>query len=114
MADVAFLAVGLYLNNAFTPQLTAVYRQAGVGLSLGAVIHTSRQYSQALSDLSAITGATGEALKKLDTAAQQMGRTTEYSASQAAFGAGIGHHLTGGDPNTGVIAEPVWRQRRPG
>ncbi|CAK8739128.1 hypothetical protein SODG_002731 [Sodalis praecaptivus] len=103
MADVASLAVGLYLNNAFTPQLTAVYRQAsdqsrrfsrdvqqdtkkaevayqhlasaiggvasrlaglaGVGLSLGAVIHTSRQYSQALSDLSAITGATGEALK---------------------------------------------------
>lgn len=124
MADVASLAVGLYLNNAFTPQLTAVYRQAsdqsrrfsrdvqqetkkaevayqhlasaiggvasrlaglaGVGLSLGAVIHTSRQYSQALSDLSAITGATGEALKKLDAAAQQMGRTTEYSASQAA------------------------------
>ncbi|MGL9725160.1 hypothetical protein, partial [Sodalis sp. (in: enterobacteria)] len=28
MADVASLAVGLYLNNAFTPQLTAVYRQA--------------------------------------------------------------------------------------
>lgn len=34
--------------------------------------------------MSAITGATGEALKKLDAAAQQMGRTTEYSASQAA------------------------------
>lgn len=54
---------------------------AGVGLSLGTIIQTSRQYGQALSDLSAITGATGTQLKALDEAAQQMGRTTEYSAS---------------------------------
>ncbi|MBD8106642.1 phage tail tape measure protein [Erwinia persicina] len=56
---------------------------AGVGLSLGTIIQSSRQYGQALSDLSAITGATGTQLKALDEAAQQMGRTTEYSASQA-------------------------------
>ncbi|MGP0152177.1 phage tail tape measure protein [Pantoea ananatis] len=56
---------------------------AGVGFSLGAIIQTSRQYSQALSDLSSITGATGDKLRALDQAAQQMGRTTEYSASQA-------------------------------
>ncbi len=56
---------------------------AGVGFSLGAIIQTSRQYSQALSDLSSITGATGDKLLSLDQAAQQMGRTTEYSASQA-------------------------------
>lgn len=56
---------------------------AGVGFSLGAIIQTSRQYSQALSDLSSITGATGDKLRSLDQAAQQMGRTTEYSASQA-------------------------------
>ncbi|MCE0490996.1 phage tail tape measure protein [Pantoea sp. Mb-10] len=56
---------------------------AGVGFSLGAIIQTSRQYSQALSDLSSITGATGDKLHALDQAAQQMGRTTEYSASQA-------------------------------
>lgn len=55
----------------------------GVGLSLGTIIQTSRQYSQALSDLSSITGATGNKLRDLDAAAQQMGRTTEYSASQA-------------------------------
>ncbi|TDB57246.1 phage tail tape measure protein [Photorhabdus khanii] len=57
---------------------------AGTGFSLGVVINTTRQYSQALSDLSAITGATGEQLKAFDKAAQQMGRTTEYTASQAA------------------------------
>ncbi|MBD8161041.1 phage tail tape measure protein [Pantoea agglomerans] len=56
---------------------------AGVGLSLGTIIQTSRQYSQALSDLSSITGATGNKLRDLDASAQQMGRTTEYSASQA-------------------------------
>jgi TP901 family phage tail tape measure protein/lambda family phage tail tape measure protein len=57
---------------------------AGVGLSIRGIINTSRQYGQALSDLSAITGATGDQLKLFDEAAQEMGRTTEYSASQAA------------------------------
>ncbi|WP_213672762.1 phage tail tape measure protein, partial [Serratia marcescens] len=128
MADVASLAVGLYLNDAnFRNKLVAAYRTAGdqsgrfnrqaqqdakktdeayqrvgqtvsslkgtlaglagvagLGFSLGSIITTTRQYGQALSDLSAITGATGAQLKQLDDAAQQMGRTTEYSASQAA------------------------------
>ncbi|MGN2428631.1 phage tail tape measure protein [Klebsiella electrica] len=57
---------------------------AGVGLSIGTIITTSRQYGQALSDLQAITGATAAEMKALDLAAQEMGRTTEYSASQAA------------------------------
>lgn len=57
---------------------------AGVGLSLGSLISINRQYGQSLSDLSAITGATGTALRQYDEAAQEMGRTTEYSASQAA------------------------------
>ena len=56
---------------------------AGAGLSLSAIITTTREYGQALSDLSAITGATGAQLKTLDEAAQEMGRSTEYSASQA-------------------------------
>ncbi|EAN1202001.1 phage tail tape measure protein [Salmonella enterica subsp. enterica serovar Thompson] len=57
---------------------------AGAGLSLGAIINTTRQYSQSLSDLQAITGATSAQMKLYDQAAQEMGRTTEYSASQAA------------------------------
>lgn len=56
----------------------------GAGLSLGAIINTTRQYSQSLSDLQAITGATSAQMKLYDQAAQEMGRTTEYSASQAA------------------------------
>lgn len=56
---------------------------AGAGLSIGSLITINRQYGQSLSDLSAITGATGAELRKYDEAAQLMGRTTEYSASQA-------------------------------
>ncbi|MDE1480413.1 phage tail tape measure protein [Xenorhabdus bovienii] len=57
---------------------------SGVGFSLGSIINTTRKYGQALSDLSAITGATGGQLKKLDDAAQQLGRTTEFGATRIA------------------------------
>ncbi|MDE1480436.1 phage tail tape measure protein [Xenorhabdus bovienii] len=57
---------------------------SGVGFSLGSIINTTRKYGQALSDLSAITGATGAQLKKLDDAAQQLGRTTEFGATRIA------------------------------
>ncbi|MBO8263633.1 phage tail tape measure protein, partial [Proteus mirabilis] len=56
----------------------------GVSLSIGSILGISRQYGQALSDLAAITGTAGEQLKVFDEAAQEMGRTTEYSAMQAA------------------------------
>ncbi|MDE9553009.1 phage tail tape measure protein [Xenorhabdus bovienii] len=54
---------------------------AGTGFSLSSMISHTRQYGQALSDLSAITGATGAQLKKLDETAQQLGRTTEFGAT---------------------------------
>ncbi|MCP9266860.1 phage tail tape measure protein [Xenorhabdus sp. XENO-1] len=54
---------------------------AGTGFSLSTVISQTRKYGQALSDLSAITGATGEQLKKLDENAQRLGRTTEFGAT---------------------------------
>ncbi|MEQ4673987.1 phage tail tape measure protein [Providencia vermicola] len=57
---------------------------SGAGLSLGAIINTTRQYSQSLSDLAAITGATSEQMKVFDEAAQEMGRTTQFSAMQGA------------------------------
>ncbi|PHM52841.1 phage tail tape measure protein [Xenorhabdus sp. KK7.4] len=54
---------------------------AGTGFSLNTMISQTRKYGQALSDLSAITGATGEQLKKLDENAQRLGRTTEFGAT---------------------------------
>ncbi|MEQ1965423.1 phage tail tape measure protein [Xenorhabdus khoisanae] len=55
---------------------------AGTGFSLGSIILTTRKYGQALSDLSAITGATGAQLKQLDENAQRLGRTTEFGATR--------------------------------
>ncbi|MDX7992570.1 phage tail tape measure protein [Xenorhabdus littoralis] len=57
---------------------------AGTGFSLGSILLATRKYGQALSDLSAITGATGAQLKQLDDAAQQLGRTTEFGATRIA------------------------------
>ncbi len=109
---------------------------AGAGLSIGTIVTTSRQYGQALSDLQAITGATAAEMKALDLAAQEMGRTTEYSASQAAealklmasakpellkrpmdcrrlrtarlsSGAGRRHNAARCDQNAGALLKPV-------
>lgn len=76
----AYKKVGLSISG----MATRLAGLAGAGLSIGTIIATSRQYGQALSDLQAITGATANEMKALDLAAQEMGRTTEYSASQAA------------------------------
>ena len=57
---------------------------AGGGLSIGSILSVSRQYSQALSDLSAITGASAEQMKRYDDAARSMGRTTEFGATKVA------------------------------
>ncbi|HAT1526075.1 TPA: phage tail tape measure protein [Morganella morganii] len=57
---------------------------AGGGLSIGSILSVSRQYGQALSDLSAITGASAEQMKRYDDAARSMGRTTEFGATKVA------------------------------
>ncbi|WP_413496324.1 phage tail tape measure protein [Morganella psychrotolerans] len=57
---------------------------AGTGLSIGSILSVSRQYGQALADLSAITGASAEQMKRYDEAALKMGRTTEFGATKVA------------------------------
>lgn len=49
-----------------------------------ASIEASKAFQKSMSDLSAITGATGEQLKLLEANARQIGATTSLSASQAA------------------------------
>lgn len=56
----------------------------GVSLSIGSILNISRKYSQALSDLSAITGASIERMKEYSIASQEMGRTTEFGAIKVA------------------------------
>lgn len=79
------VAEGFYSIGASVKQVAGTLAMVGgISLSIGSILGISRQYGQALSDLAAITGAAGEQLKVFDEAAQEMGRTTQYSAMQAA------------------------------
>lgn len=46
-------------------------------------VNATRRYEKALADLSAITGATGDALKSIDDAAKSMAKNTTASAGEA-------------------------------
>ncbi|MEY0453239.1 hypothetical protein [Proteus terrae] len=56
----------------------------GVSLSIGSILNISRKYGQALSDLSAITGASIERMKEYRDASLEMGRATEFGAIKVA------------------------------
>lgn len=56
----------------------------GASFSLSSILSETTKYGQALSDLSAITGATKEQLKSLDDTARALGKTTEFGAIKVA------------------------------
>ncbi len=54
-------------------------------LALGTkAVKTAADFESAMSEVSAISGATGEDLKKLEALAKKMGETTKFSASESA------------------------------
>lgn len=58
-----------------------------VGLSMGGIaIKTAASFESAMSEVAAISGATGDDLKALTEKAKYMGETTKFSASEAAEG----------------------------
>jgi len=65
---------------------------AGLGLTLSAglitrsVINTFKEYDDTLRAAGAVTGATAEEFKTLGQVAEKMGKTTKFSAAQAADG----------------------------
>lgn len=64
--------------------LGAVAGVAGVGAILKDTAATIRTFEKSISDLSAITGASGADLDRLASASKRIGQTTTLSASQAA------------------------------
>lgn len=58
----------------------------GIGLGLGAVVRTLRDFEQAMSTVEAITGATGAQFELLTQKARELGATTRFSATEAADG----------------------------
>lgn len=82
---------GKSVNNLSTKLKTSGAALAGISaLALGAGVgfksafNTIKEFDQALADLSAITGATGEDLKFYEEQAKKIGETTSLSAKQAA------------------------------
>ncbi len=55
-----------------------------IAAAMNAAVQASKVFQKSMSDLSAITGATGEQLRLLEANARQIGATTSLSASQAA------------------------------
>jgi len=65
-------------------KLGAIAGVAGVGQVFLKTAETIKVFEKSISDLSAITGATGADLDKLTAASKRIGQTTTLSASQAA------------------------------
>lgn len=64
--------------------LAAAAAAIGVGSAVTRAIQVNRDFNKSISELSAITGATGRDLKFLTDASKEFGATTTLSASQAA------------------------------
>lgn len=80
--DTAGQAVGTFLGNLALD----VLREAVSLLKdiAGSVLETGMQFSSSMSEVAAISGATGEELEQLEATAREFGSTTTFSASEAA------------------------------
>lgn len=82
-------AQAAYAKNKGTLSETAAYA-SGTGLAMGAGImssvNTGMEFQAAMSRVGAVSGATGEDFAKLEAQAKELGRSTVWSASQAAEG----------------------------
>ena len=62
---------------------------AALGAGLVAAVGTAARFEQAMANVGAVSNATDEQLMRLSEAAKEMGRTTSFSATQAAEGLGF-------------------------
>jgi TP901 family phage tail tape measure protein len=65
---------------------TAAVAAAGIGAGLGKAVLVAKDFEQAMSSVGAKTGATGEEMSQLERLAREMGRTTKFTAIEAAEG----------------------------
>jgi TP901 family phage tail tape measure protein len=62
---------------------------AGLTVGLGSAVRTAAGFEQSMANVGAISNATDEQLMRLSDTAKEMGRTTSFSASEAADGLGF-------------------------
>lgn len=69
-------------------QVGATVTAAGVAMAggLGFAVKKAAEFDSAMSEVKAISGASGKEFKQLETKAREMGATTSFSASEAAEG----------------------------
>lgn len=75
---------GRLLKFAKHPAAIAAAALIAIGKGLKEALRVSEGFSRSMSKLEAISGASGEALQKLDKNAQQLGKSTQFTAAQVA------------------------------
>lgn len=84
---------------------TAVVAGAAMSAGLGAAVGTFHGFQREMNRVGALTGATGQQFEALGDLAQELGRTTVYTASQAADALGF-LAMAGFDADTAMQALP--------
>lgn len=93
-ADISSLSKGLGAAqnrlNKFSRSLTSIGTSLTMKVTMPLVLlakqslQTSAQFEQSMANAASVSGATGEELVRMTALARQMGKTTVFSASQAA------------------------------
>lgn len=83
IVDAATAPLTAIINAARNP-LTQAGAALGISVGLGDTINTYKSFESMMSQVQAISGATGQALEDLTAKAQEMGATTKFTATESA------------------------------
>lgn len=84
--EIAKIGTTARTANTGVGALKAALATLGVGLALRATVNTIRDFSQEISTVAAVTGATGAQFQALTDRARELGATTRFTATAAAEG----------------------------
>lgn len=83
IVDAATAPLSAIINAAKNP-LTQAGAALGISVGLGDTVNTYKNFESMMSQVGAISGATGQAFEDLTAKAQEMGATTKFTATEAA------------------------------
>lgn len=83
VVDAATAPISAIINAAKNP-LTQAGAALGISVGLGDTVNTYKSFESMMSQVQAISGATGQAFEDLTAKAQEMGATTKFTATESA------------------------------
>lgn len=83
VVDAATAPLTAIINAAKNP-LTQAGAALGISVGLGDTVNTYKSFESMMSQVQAISGATGQAFENLTAKAQEMGATTKFTATESA------------------------------